>query len=137
MRGLILAKSDAVTEQIAILLRQAGCDASQIYSNGEAIISVVHAKVQVVVADIDDPYVDGLAVLVWCKLHHPDVKAFALCHGNSNNGQRVAREFGMDGFFYLTPRSHQLDTSHGIIRQLRRTGKSAGPLRSGGKRQAG
>jgi len=72
----------------------------------------------VFVVDIDEPNPDGLAILLWCKHRHPDIKAFAICHGSSSHSQCVAREFGVDEFFYVTPHSHQLDVNRGIARQL-------------------
>lgn len=118
VRGLILSKNTAITRQIGDLLKHTGCTARQVHSHVEAIMSINHAVVHVFVADIDKPDPDGLAILLWCKHRHPDIKAFAICHGNSSHSQRVAREFGVDGFFYLTPHSHQLDVNRGITRQL-------------------
>ncbi|MDQ6957575.1 MAG: response regulator [Mariprofundaceae bacterium] len=118
VHGFVLSRNAAVRRQVGDLLKHTGCTVRQVHSHAEAIMFINHARVHVFVADIDEPSSDGLAILLWCKHRYPDIKAFAICHDNSNHSQYVAREFGVDGFFYVTPHSHQIDINRGIARQL-------------------
>jgi len=118
--GLILTRNIVPAYQIRSVLEYDAMSAEIVLSDLDIYARLSRRSYDFLICDIDDADVQGIAVAEWFRFQSLGAPWYAICrYGNSRN-MRLAREKGVDGYFFLNSAGLALDPHAGLAHVLLR-----------------
>ena len=111
--GIIISQHNTASQQISTLLEQHGWKCAMI-NPGRNFLRFMKLQPAIFIVDIDDPACCGIEMLRWFRKFNSIAYACVLCEGGNSPAMRLARETGVDGFFYLNKSGTGLDFNLGV-----------------------
>jgi DNA-binding NarL/FixJ family response regulator len=111
--GVIISQHITARQQISSMLRQHGWNCVIINPNRN-FLGFQKLQPAIFIVDIDDPACRGIELLNWFRKLNSIAYACVLCKGGNSPAMRLAREVGVDGFFYLNNSATGLDLERGV-----------------------
>jgi DNA-binding NarL/FixJ family response regulator len=118
--GVIISQHTAASQQIANILEQHGWSCVIIDPNRN-FLRFLKLQPAIFIVDIDDPACHGIELLGWFKKFNPIAYTTALCKGGNSPAMRLARNSGIDGFFYFNKSGTELDCERGVASYFSKT----------------
>ncbi len=111
--GIIISRCHTACQQISTMLEQHGwhCVIIDPHRN---FLRFLKLQPAIFIVDIDDPACRGVEMLRWFRKFNSIAYACVLCKGGNSPAMRLARDTGVDGFFYLNKSGTGLDFDRGI-----------------------
>lgn len=111
--GIIVSRHNTACRQISTMLEQHGWNC-MIIDPSHNLLRFIKLQPAIFIVDIDDPACRGIEMLRLFRKFNPISYACALCRGGNSPMMRLARDTGVDGFFYLNKSGSGLNYSLGI-----------------------
>lgn len=111
--GIIISRRNTACRQISTMLEQHGWNCVIIDPNRN-FLRIMKLQPAIFIVDIDDPACRGVEMLRWFRKFNSLAYACVLCKGGNSPAMRLARETGVDGFFYLNKSGTGLDFDLGV-----------------------
>jgi DNA-binding NarL/FixJ family response regulator len=118
--GVIISQHTTARQQISSMLEQHGWNCVIIDPNHN-FLRIQKLQPAIFITDIDDPACRGIELLCWFRKFNPIAYTTALCKGGNSPAMRLARNYGVDGFFYLNKSGTGLDFECGVASYFSRT----------------
>ncbi len=111
--GIIISRHNTACQQISTMLEQHGWNCV-IVDPRRNFLRFLKLQPAIFIVDIDDPSCRGVETLRWFRKCNSIAYAIALCKGGNSPAMRLARETGIDGFFYFNKSGTGLNFGLGV-----------------------